>query len=203
MARRGPPAVLIAVRYHEIALKGRNRPFFVHRLVANLRQVTSDLGGRVEALAGRVTVEVPDDVPWPRIEERVASTPGIANYSRVHRTPPDLQSLKDAALRALADVRATSFRVATKRSHKGFPLISTEIDREVGGAIKAATGMTVDLDDPALTVFVEVLRDRILFSFERRPGPGGFPVGSSGRVAALLSGGIDSPVATWRMMKRG
>jgi thiamine biosynthesis protein ThiI len=82
-------------------------------------------------------------------------------------------------------------------------MTSVEVDRALGGAIKAATGVRVDLERPALTVFVEVLRDRILYSLGKEPGPGGFPVGSSGRVLALLSGGIDSPVAAWRLMKRG
>src|SRR5207342_360284 len=90
-----------------------------------------------------------------------------------------------------------------RRSFKGFPLTSPQIERELGAAIHVATRIPVRLDHPDLTVYVEVLNDRILYSFERQPGAGGFPVGSSGRVAALLSGGIDSPVAAWRMMKRG
>jgi thiamine biosynthesis protein ThiI len=96
-----------------------------------------------------------------------------------------------------------SFRVTTKRADKGFPHVSTAIDRAVGGAIQSATGVRVDLEEPELTFFVEVLRDRIFHFTDKEPGPGGFPVGSSGRVAALLSGGIDSPVAAHRLMKRG
>jgi thiamine biosynthesis protein ThiI len=99
--------------------------------------------------------------------------------------------------------RTGSFRVSAKRSDKTFPKMSVDIEREVGGAVGQATGLSVDLDEPDHVVFLEVLRDRILCSTEKRPGPGGFPVGASGRVMALLSGGIDSPVAAWRMMKRG
>lgn len=195
--------VTVAVRYHEIALKGRNRPFFVERLAESLRLATSDLGSRVTAREGRLFVEVRGEETWPRLRERVATVSGVANFSRVFETPLDLDALKAAAVAALRPRCFGSFRVLTRRSFKGFPLISTEVDREVGGAVKLATGARVDLEQPDLTLFVEVLHDRILYAFEKEPGPGGFAVGSSGRVMALLSGGIDSPVAAWRMTKRG
>jgi thiamine biosynthesis protein ThiI len=194
----------VAVRYHEIALKGKNRPFFVERLVENLRLATADLGvSRVASLHGRILVELPDSLAWDLARERVSRVLGVANFSPVHECPPDLDTLQREAALLLQGSPCTSFRVSTKRSHKGFPKTSMEIDRELGGALKAATGMKVSLEAPEVTVFVEVLRDRILYSLEKHPGPGGFPAGSSGRVATLLSGGIDSPVAAYRMMKRG
>jgi thiamine biosynthesis protein ThiI len=193
----------VVLRYHEIALKGRNRPFFVERLAANARRLTADLGGRVQVLAGRLLLDLPDQVPWPEAERRLGDLFGVANFSRTLEAPLDLEALKREAVAALAGRTFRSFRVTTKRSFKGFPRTSPEIDRELGAAIYLGTGVRVDLEHPELTVYVEVLADRILYSFERQPGAGGFPVGSSGRVAALLSGGIDSPVAAWRMMKRG
>jgi thiamine biosynthesis protein ThiI len=193
----------VIIRYHEIALKGRNRPFFVERLLKNLRRATSDFRGTAQALAGRVSLTVPDDVPWETVRERVELVFGVANFSRTREVAPDLEALKAAAVEAVRGRRFGTFRVTTRRSFKGFPWNSGEIDREVGGAIHQATGIPVSLGDPELNVFVEVLRNRILYSFERLPGPGGMPVGTAGRVAALLSGGIDSPVAAWRMMKRG
>lgn len=196
--------MLVAVRYHEIALKGGNRPFFVDRLVLSLQRATSDLGpGRVRVLPGRLTVELPDEVPWDAVRERIGSVLGVANFSRVHETRPDMEALKAAVVDAVRGRVTGSFRVRARRSEKRFPLISLQIERELGGAVKQATGWRVDLEGAETTVLVEVLRDRILFSFEKLAGPGGFAVGSSGRVAALLSGGIDSPVAAWRMMKRG
>jgi thiamine biosynthesis protein ThiI len=195
--------VNVVLHYHEIALKGRNRPFFVAALARNLRRATSDLGGRVRVLGGRLWLDAPDATRWEALDERLSRVFGVANYSRAASVPADLAALKQAAVRAVQGRRFSSFRVTTKRSDKSFGHISTEIDREVGGAIKAATGVKVDLERPELNVFVEVLRDRILYFTEKLPGPGGFPVGSSGRVAALLSGGIDSPVAAWRIMKRG
>jgi len=193
----------VTVRYHEIALKGGNRPFFVNRLVQNLRRALADLEGKVQQMAGRLVVEVPESVPWDVARTRIESVFGVANFSRSYEVPLDLEALKEAAVAAVRQLRFGSFRVTTKRSFKGFPKISGEIDREVGGAIHEATGVRVDLGHPELNLFVEVLRDRILYSFERLPGPGGFPVGTSGRVVSLLSGGIDSPVAAYRMMKRG
>ena len=194
----------VLVHYHEIALKGRNRPFFLGKLADNLRRATADLEGvRVRILPGRVAMEVPDAASWDVVRERVGSVFGVANFSRAHEVPADLEALKAAAVEALRDRQFGSFRVTTKRSYKGFPMNSGEIDREVGGAVHQATGVRVDLERPELTLFVEVLQDRIFYSWEKHKGPGGFPVGTSGRVVALLSGGIDSPVAAQRMMKRG
>ena len=194
----------IIARYHEIALKGRNRPFFVERLAENLRRALSDLPGvAVQPLASRISVQVPDDAPWETVRARVERVFGVANFSRAREVPADLETLKKSAADDLRGARFSSFRVTTRRSDKGFPLNSGQIDREVGAAVHAATGVRVDLEEPDLTLWIEVLHDRILYSFAKHPGPGGFPVGSSGRVLALLSGGIDSPVAAWRMMKRG
>ena len=193
----------IVLRYHEIALKGRNRPFFVDRLARNARRVTADLGGRVEVLHGRLRMELPDDVPWEEAQRRLRDLFGVANFSRSLSAPLDFQALEREVVATLSARRMGSFRVTAKRSFKAFPLTSPEIERALGAAIHVATGVPVNLEHPELTVFVEVLADRILYSFEKQPGAGGFAVGSSGRVAALLSGGIDSPVAAWRMMKRG
>jgi len=194
----------VLVHYHEIALKGRNRPFFLSKLADNLRRATADVEGtRVRMLPGRLSMEVPDRVSWDLVRERVASVFGVANFSPTHEIAPDLEALKAAAVSSLRGRTFGSFRVTTKRSYKGFPKNSGEIDREVGAAVHEATGVRVDLEHPELTLFVEVLQDRIFYSYEKHKGPGGFPVGSSGRVVALLSGGIDSPVAAYRIMKRG
>jgi thiamine biosynthesis protein ThiI len=195
--------MLIIARYHEIALKGRNRPFFVDKLARNLRRATGDLGGKVQVLSGRVGIEVPDETPWETARERISSVFGIANFSRTHAVPLELPALERAVVASLLERPFASFRITTRRSYKAFPMNSGAIDRALGAAVQKATGVRVSLEEPEVTVFVEVLRDRILYSFERCPGAGGFPVGSSGRVMALLSGGIDSPVAVWRLMKRG
>jgi thiamine biosynthesis protein ThiI len=198
-----PTFMLVIARYHEIALKGRNRPFFVDKLARNLRRVTEDLGGKVQILSGRVAIEVPDETPWEVTRERIGTVFGIANFSRTHAVPLDMGALEQAVVGSLREQTFGSFRVSARRSYKNFPLNSGDIDRALGAAIQKATGARVSLDEQDLEVFVEVLRDRILYSFERCAGAGGFAVGSSGRVMALMSGGIDSPVAMWRLMKRG
>jgi thiamine biosynthesis protein ThiI len=194
----------VVVRYHEIALKGRNRPFFVGALARNLRRATADLGKvRVNALSGRLTLDFPDGISWDEARARVQTVLGVANFSQTLETPKDMDALQAAVVSSLAGRTFASFRVTTKRSDKSFHLRSGDVDRALGAAIHVATGVPVSLTQPALTVFVEVLHDRILYSFDKLPGPGGFPVGSSGKVAVLLSGGIDSPVAAYRMLKRG
>ena len=194
----------LIVRYHEIALKGRNRPFFVERLADHLRGALSDLPEvTVRPQASRVFVHVGDAASGDTVRERLQRVFGVANFSPVHEVSADLEALKRAAVERVQGASFSSFRVTTRRSDKSFPRNSAEVDREVGAAVHAATGVRVDLENPELTLWVEVLRDRILLSVEKLAGPGGFPVGSSGRVLALLSGGIDSPVAAWRMMKRG
>ncbi len=176
----------------------------MEKLVDHLRRATADLGGvGVKSYAGRVLMEAGDGVAWPPLRERIERSFGVANFSRVHESPRDMDGLKDRVLERVKGDRFASFRITARRSDKGFAHRSAEIDRFLGAAVAAATGSRVDLDHPERTIWVEVLHDRILFSFERLPGPGGFPVGGSGRVLALLSGGIDSPVAAWRLMKRG
>jgi thiamine biosynthesis protein ThiI len=137
------------------------------------------------------------------LRHRVSTVFGVANFSPVHEAPLDFASLEARVLEALRGRVTGSFRVRARRSYKGYPKTSVEIERELGASVVRATGARVDLEAADLTLYVEVLRDRIFFSIEKVPGPGGFPVGSAGRVMALLSGGIDSPVAAWRMMKRG
>src|SRR5712691_4638070 len=156
----------VVLRYHEIALKGRNRPFFVERLVQNTKRLTADLGGRVHALDGRLRLELPDEVPWEEAARRLSDLFGVANFSRAFEARLDIEALKRDVLAALSTRRFASFRVTTRRSFKAFPLTSPQVDRELGAAIHVGTGIKVDLEQPELTVFVEVLADRILYSFE-------------------------------------
>jgi tRNA uracil 4-sulfurtransferase len=194
------------VRYHEIALKGRNRPFFVDKLAVNLRRATADLPGvSAQLLGSRIAVRAPDELDWDVLKERLAHVFGVANFSRAHTVTadPELSALKEAVGAALEGRTYRSFRVTCRRSWKQFVRDSGYIERELGAFVNARTGWKVNLQQPELVLLVEVVKERMLFSFERIPGPGGFPMGGSGRVVALLSGGIDSPVAAWRLMKRG
>src|SRR5688572_3136991 len=194
----------IVIHYQEIALKGRNRPWFVARLVRNLREATKDLDVRdVRALQGRIELVLGDATPWETARERVAAVFGIGNFARAGRAPLDIDAIAAAILRDLGPEDPVSFRLSARRSDKRFPLTSPEIEREVGGRIKEARGWRVDLSNPALTIHVEALSNDAFYFFGKERGAGGLPVGASGKVACLLSGGIDSPVAAWRMMRRG
>ena len=194
----------ILVHYQEIALKGRNRPWFVARLARNLREATRDLGVRdVRVLMGRIEVVLGPDASYDAVRERVARVFGVANYARAGRAPLDVEAIAQEILRDLGDVATETFRVSARRADKRFPLTSPQIEREVGGRIKEARGWRVDLGRPQLTIHVEALTNDAFYFFGKERGAGGLPVGVSGRVACLLSGGIDSPVAAWRMMRRG
>jgi tRNA uracil 4-sulfurtransferase len=194
----------IVVHYQEIALKGKNRPWFIARLVNNIRHATSDLDIRaVRPLVGRLELQLGPTATYEQVRERLARVFGIANFSKAARAPLDIEAMAAAILRDLGDLDPESFRVTVKRADKRFPMKSPEIEREVGGRIKLAKGWRVDLDKPALTVSIEMLTREAFYTFAKERGPGGLPTGVSGKVACLLSGGIDSPVAAWRMMKRG
>ena len=193
------------VHYQEIALKGNNRPWFIARLVRNLREATADLGVReVRVLMGRIEVVLDGEADWPRVRERLARVFGVANFAKAGRAPLDVDAIAGAILADLDErIRPGTFRVSARRADKRFPLTSPQIEREVGGRIKEAKGWTVDLDDPEFTIHVEALTNDAFYYFGKELGAGGMPVGVSGRVACLLSGGIDSPVAAWRLMRRG
>ena len=194
----------VIVHYQEIALKGKNRPWFIARLVRNIRQAVAGLGVReVRVLMGRIEIVLGPDASWEAVRDRLSRVFGIGNFPRAGRAPLDVDAIAAEILNDLGPDDPPPFRVSARRADKRFPLTSPQIEREVGGRIKEARGWTVDLEDPALTIRVEALTTDAFYSFGKEPGPGGLPVGASGRVACLLSGGIDSPVASWRMMRRG
>jgi thiamine biosynthesis protein ThiI len=194
----------IIVHYQEIALKGRNRPYFIAKLVRNLRKQTSDIGVQdVRALMGRIEIVLGPSADYGRVEERLLHTFGIANFSKAGRVALDLDVLSKAILADLADQAPVTFRVNAKRADKRFPMTSPQIEGEIGGRIVEALGWKVRLEHPELAVNVELLSNQAFYSFGKHKGAGGMPTGVSGRVACLLSGGIDSPVAAYRLMKRG
>ena len=194
----------VVVHYQEIALKGNNRPWFVARLARNLRTATKGTGVReVRVLMGRIEVVLEADAEWDIVRSRLSEVFGVANFARASRAPLDVDALAQHILADLRDTQAETFRVSARRADKRFPLTSPQIEREVGGRIKEARGWRVDLSKPALVIHVEALTGEAFYYFGKEPGAGGLPAGTSGRVVCLLSGGIDSPVAAWRMMRRG
>ena len=194
----------VVVHYQEIALKGKNRPWFLAKLVRNLRTATADLDVKsVRILMGRIEIVLGPGASWDAVRDRLRRVFGVGNFARAGRAPLDVEAIAARILEDLGDQQAATFRVSARRADKRFPLTSPEIEREVGGRIKEARGWTVNLAHPELTIHVEALTDEAFYFFGKDRGAGGLPVGASGKVVCLLSGGIDSPVSAWRMMRRG
>ncbi|HLZ32944.1 MAG TPA: tRNA uracil 4-sulfurtransferase ThiI [Nitrospira sp.] len=197
------------VHYHELALKGRNRDYFEQRLVNNIRAALKDLGAkRIESLRSRIRVVLPETATDHAVIERLSRVFGVANFSLAQAVPldltrPNLDELMQGIGKAVCPRSFETFRVTAKRADKRLTLTSMDVEKAVGKHLCDVTGKKVNLTDPDLTVYIELLSKEAYYSVEKVQGPGGMPVGVSGRVACLISGGIDSPVAAYRMMKRG
>ncbi|HLC40283.1 MAG TPA: tRNA uracil 4-sulfurtransferase ThiI [Methylomirabilota bacterium] len=196
----------VLVHYHEIALKGGNRPLFLRQLEKNLSRAVSNVESvSVVRLSGRMIIDCRDQEQAAEVCQRLQHVFGIANFAAAFRVSPTLEAFKHA-IELWLKIRGDgfdSFRIAARRAYKSFPLTSMELNEELGRFVQDRTGSRVDLKHPALTIHVEALPSEGFVYLDRVPGPGGLPVGVSGRVVSLLSGGIDSPVAAWRAMKRG
>ncbi len=195
------------VRWGEIGLKGGNRQEFLDRLARNLRQALQPWpGAEVIALSGRFLVELAghgsDAVA---ALARVFGVTSVSPARRVALDPPALiAACVDAAAAALAATAHPTFRVKVNRADKRIAGTSIELERTAGAAVLARfPSLRVSLDHPDLVVGADLREEGAFVYHERRPGPGGLPVGSLGRALLLLSGGIDSPVAGWLAMKRG
>src|SRR5829696_3013348 len=197
---RGERCVLL--KFGELALKGRNRPLFVNALERNLRRLTSDLGRLDVRHRGGVLI-VTGDVAGDALVERCLALPGASVVQPGLRCERDAATGADAAVALLRDRPGRTFAIRSKRRDKRFPLRSMDLSRVIGEAVRVRLGLDVDLSNPDLVVHVEVDSKELLVSADRLRGAGGLPVGSSGRALVLLSGGLDSPVAAYRMMKRG
>lgn len=194
----------IVVHYQELALKGNNRPWFVARLARNLRLATKGVGVReVRVLMGRIELRLDASADWNVVRERLSHVFGVANFAKAGSAALGVNAIAAEILKNLGDPQIETFRVSARRADKRFPLTSPELEREVGGLVKQARGWRVNLSRPDLTIHVEALTDEAFYYFGKEAGAGGLPAGTSGRVACLLSGGIDSPVAAWRLMRRG
>jgi thiamine biosynthesis protein ThiI len=194
----------VLIRYHEIALKKGNRAYFTELLKRNILCAVKDLGAKeIRSLPARLLLAFKTEIDHETVIGRIGSVFGVANFSLVEKTDRDIEALRARILEALNGTRFASFRIETQRGDKTFPLNSPEINRRLGAAVKEKFGARVDLTHPELTVFVEILPRDAFFGFNKVPGAGGLPVGASGRVVSLISGGIDSPVAAHRMMQRG
>ena len=194
----------IVIHYHELGLKKGNRDYFENRLCKNIRTMLAGCGfGEVRRISGRILVELMPDCDLAEIQRRLEKVSGIAYFAEAWECPLSLEALEEKAWDLIGSKTFESFRVATRRSDKNFPYTSVQINQRVGGTIQQRSGRRVDLEEPALTCSIEVVDNRALIYVDRRPGIGGLPSSTSGKVVVLLSGGLDSPVAAWKVIKRG
>jgi tRNA uracil 4-sulfurtransferase len=193
------------VHYHEIGLKGHNRSGFERRLRDNIEAALVGFPvSSVGRVASRVLVAVREPERTVEIAQRIAELPGVQYVSPGYRTPRDPEAMEVAALQAIRDAGAFStFRVDARRSNTDYAERSIDINIRIGAYLQAHTGAAVDLTSPDVTVRVSVVQGSVYVSSRDIPGIGGLPAGTSGRVVSLLSAGIDSPVATWRLIRRG
>jgi thiamine biosynthesis protein ThiI len=192
----------VLLKFGELALKGRNRPLFVGALERNLRRLCADLGPLTVRHRGGVLL-VTGGEPREELVERCLDLPGVSVVQPALRCERDPAAAADAAVELLAGLPGRTFAVRPRRRDKTYPLRSMELSRVVGEAVRVRLDLGVDLSNPDLELHLEVDHEEMLVSSERLRGTGGLPVGSSGRALVLMSGGLDSPVAAHRMMKRG
>ncbi len=190
---------------HEIGLKGRNRSVFERRLQVNLDAALDGLAvGRVQRLSSRFFVRVFEPDASNDVAATIARVPGVNTVSAGVRVPASIADIEAAALAVLTESAPfATFAVDAHRSNTDFATGSQELNRVVGAHLQRETGAAVDLTRPDVTVGIIVAHGDAYVSATRLKGVGGLPVGTAGTVVSLLSSGIDSPVATWRMMRRG
>jgi thiamine biosynthesis protein ThiI len=189
---------VILANYSEIALKGKNRPDFEKALVQNIRRLLGKSIHRIERKESRLIIHPRDVDEALHLLGNVFGITGYAKTFICSRKIEDIQGL----LLGQEQLRGFTIKVDAARSDKSYPLTSPQINREIGKALEAA-GFRINLKQPEKKITINILKKDALISLERMRGLGGLPVGATGKVLSLLSGGIDSPVASYLMMKRG
>lgn len=198
---------IILIKLGELVLKGLNRRVFEDQLLRNLRRKLEPLGSfDVRSRQSTITVTPQGNVDFDEAVDRVGRVFGIATYTRAGVASKDMEAIKSAAADYLRRnlLAAKTFKVEAKRSDKRFPLNSPAICAEMGGyLLEQFPNLSVDVHEPDITVYVEVRDFGAYIHSNPVRGAGGIPVGTGGKAAVLISGGIDSPVASWQMARRG
>lgn len=201
---------LVIIHYHEISLKGRNRKFFEDTLRLNIARTLKGIvpTSSVKRGYGRMMVWLPRDTAHDspmvaEVQRRLQKIFGIANSAVGSATQLSIEAICQTAEALLQGQTFETFAIDTKRADKSFPLTSPQVDQQVGAYIKEQFQKGVNLSDPDITVTVEIVSGEAYVHTGKIPGPGGLPVGVSGKVVSLLSAGFDSPVASYQVMKRG
>lgn len=196
---------VLLIHYGELGLKGQNRGVFEKQLVSNLSAKLGLPQGKVKLAGRKIVVPLPYQGRAERVVyKQVNEVFGIAWFALAWKVVPDLVKLKLAVKKVAKHVsQKETFAVRVKRANKEFPAFSPELERVLGQIIRDETRAKVNLTSPDKTLFVEINTDGCYLFWDKQSGLGGLPVGTSGKVLALVSGGIDSPVAAYLMAKRG
>ncbi len=195
---------MFVIHYAEVGLKGKNRVYFEKRLTRNIKLSLRGTGYfEVKRLHDRILIRLQSQTDLEEIEKRLKKVVGIAHFELVLCTKKDMTTIKAAAFTLTEGATFNSLKVETKRSDKSFPLTSPEISRDVGGYLIEKTGTRADMHKPEQTFWIDISHQQAYLYTNKIKGVGGLPVGVSGKVLVMLSGGIDSPVAAWKMIKRG
>lgn len=196
------------VHYHEIGLKGHNRKKFEQQLISNIEALIQDSTVRIRRISGRICLFMEDGGSFEdacSLADQIAGVPGIARVSSGYRCAQDLEEMYETACMALNDAgEFHTFKVQARRNHTDFAIDSMQLNQLVGAALcRAFPDKKVAMKNPDVEVRVEVIQGSTYIYGRSIPGIGGLPVGSAGKAICLLSSGIDSPVATWRIARRG
>ena len=189
------------VHYSEVALKGKNRPEFARALARNVSRALYGFDASVRQGDSRIFVQT--GAEEGEVLRRLSKVFGVSWLAKASSVPPEFSAVSTEVLSQARSLSGSTFRITARRSDKSFAMTSKEVEEKLGSEVVAATGNSVSLSRPDTNVHVDLLKGRALVYSSRVRGPGGLPVGTAGRVIHLFSGGIDSPVAAWLLMKRG
>lgn len=193
----------VLIRYGELSTKGKNRKDFITRLYHNIKYALRDYPNLTyQKTHDRIYIKLTDE-NTDEISEKLKRVFGISSFSFTEKVDSDIETIKETCLRIAKDSNKKTFKMMAKRHDKSFPMISDEINRACAGNILHNTDLTVDVHNPELLIRVEIHEKYTYITSDKIKGAGGYPAGINGKVLLLLSGGIDSPVAAYELMKRG
>lgn len=194
----------IIIHYHEISLKGHNRGWFENHLQQNIAATIKGLTYEsMRRFGGRLLIELRQDSPVEEIVGRLTRVFGVANLAVAVDVDASMEAIKSALVELISQTRFGSFRIDTRRGTKDFPLNSQQVNQQLGAFVQQLSGAEVRMENADAVFFVELVGPRAFIYVSKIPGAGGLPSGTGGKVLCLLSGGIDSPVAAFRLMRRG
>lgn len=194
----------VLIRYGELSTKGKNRKDFIQRLYQNIKRILSCYEKvEYQKTHDRIYIKLSGEEDMEDIKERLQKVFGISSFSFTEKVPSELEAIQERCLEIAKESNKHTFKIITKRHDKSFPVKSDAINRAVAGKILANTDLKVDVHHPELEIRIEVHEKDTYLTSEKIAGAGGYPTGINGKVLLMLSGGIDSPVAAYEIMKRG